>query len=65
VIVTRQGKGSFVAAGTDLGAEIRRRELDEHLAAAARVALLLGLGPEELETRMREIHDQLATKEKT
>jgi GntR family transcriptional regulator len=64
VIVTRQGKGSFVAEGTDLGAEIRRRELDEHLTAAAQLARQIGLGPEELETRLREIQDQLATKEK-
>ena len=64
VIVTRQGKGSFVAEGTDLGAAIRRRELDEHLTAATQLAQLLGFGPHELETRLREIHDQLELKEK-
>ena len=35
VIVTRQGKGSFVADSADLGTQLRRDELDEHLSAAA------------------------------
>ena len=64
VIVTRQGKGSFVAEGTDLGTEIRRRELDEHLRAAAQLAQLLGLSAPQLEARLREIHAELEPKEK-
>ena len=31
VIVTRQGKGSFVADGADLRTQLRRDELDAHL----------------------------------
>jgi len=65
VIVTRQGKGSFVASGVDLGTELRRRELDEHLTAAAQLALALGLSSEELEARLREIRDELAAKERS
>ena len=36
VIVTRQGIGSFVAERADLGVQLRRSELDEHLTAAVR-----------------------------
>jgi DNA-binding transcriptional regulator YhcF (GntR family) len=47
VIVTRQGKGSFVAENADLGASLQREELAEHLAAAARIARDLKLPREE------------------
>jgi len=65
VIVTRQGKGSFVANSVDLGSELRRRELDEHLTAAVQLALALGLSSKELELRLREIRDELAQKERS
>ena len=53
VIVTRQGKASFVAEQVDLGSQLRREELDQHLAAAAQVGRELALTPEELIERMR------------
>ncbi len=43
VIVSRQGKGSFVADNVELGTSLKQRELDEHLDAAARIGRLLGL----------------------
>ncbi|MPZ18272.1 MAG: GntR family transcriptional regulator [Luteitalea sp.] len=54
VIVTRHGKGSFVADGADLATRLRHDELDEHLAAAAEIARVLGLTAGELESRLRE-----------
>ena len=42
VIVTRQGKGSFVADGADLSVQLRRDELDEHLSAAADIGRAAG-----------------------
>jgi GntR family transcriptional regulator len=54
VIVTRQGKGSFVAENADLGMSLRQQELDNHLAAAAGVARQIGLSNKELEARLRE-----------
>jgi GntR family transcriptional regulator len=54
VIVTRQGKGSFVAENANLGTSLRQQELDNHLAAAAGVARQIGLSNKELETRLRE-----------
>jgi GntR family transcriptional regulator len=53
VIVTRQGKASFVAEQLDLSSQLRREELDQHLAAAAQIGRELALTPEELIERMR------------
>jgi DNA-binding transcriptional regulator YhcF (GntR family) len=55
VIVTRQGRGSFVADTVDLGRSLRLREIDDHLTAATGIARELGLGPGELETRLRDV----------
>lgn len=60
LIVTRQGKGSFVADGADLGRKLQEQELNEHLAAAARLANALGLSEEDLEQRLRELREWLA-----
>jgi GntR family transcriptional regulator len=45
VIVTRQGKGSFVADTVDLAATLRRQELDDHLAAAVEIGFSSASGP--------------------
>src|SRR5262245_35009513 len=55
VIVTRHGKGSFVADSAELATEDAEHELDEHLAAALRVGRLLGLSDEELAARLKQI----------
>jgi GntR family transcriptional regulator len=57
VIVTRQGKGSFVADGADLRTQLRRDEIDAHLSAAVDIGLQLGLTSRDLETRVRELVD--------
>lgn len=53
VIVTRHGKGSFVADVNGLAGELKAEELDEHLAAAADIGRQLGLTPDELAERLR------------
>lgn len=53
VIVTRQGRGSFVAEDVKLGTTLQFAELDQHLEAAARVARRLGLDATTLEARLR------------
>ena len=53
VIVTRQGKGSFVADSAGLSAKLHRQELDTHLSAAANLGRLLGLTPDDLAARLR------------
>jgi len=59
VIVTRQGKGSFVADGADVGLRLREQELEEHLKSIATLALQLGMPQEELEARLRALRAQL------
>jgi GntR family transcriptional regulator len=55
VIVTRQGKGSFVSDSVDLGASLLQEQLTQHLSAAVAVGQQLGLTPRELTSRLREI----------
>jgi GntR family transcriptional regulator len=54
VIVTRQGKGSFVADDADLGLRLKHEELDEHLRAAAEIGRHVGLRADELVARFRK-----------
>ena len=54
VIVTRQGKGSFVADNVNLGTKLQNQELDSHVAALADLSVALGLSLEELENRLRQ-----------
>ena len=58
VIVTRQGRGTFVAETVDLGLDLRTRELDEHLAAAARIGNELGLDADALADRLRDMAEE-------
>jgi GntR family transcriptional regulator len=53
VIVTRHGKGSFVAEVNGLAGELQEGKLDEHLAAAASLGRQVGLTAEELADRLR------------
>ncbi|HEX5421377.1 MAG TPA: GntR family transcriptional regulator [Gammaproteobacteria bacterium] len=55
VILTRQGRGTFVAHNVDLARDLRHRELDGHLMAAADIGRELGLAPEALEARLRSV----------
>ena len=55
VIVTRHGKGSFVAEHADLSTRLRRDELDEHLTAAADIGRQIGLTADEMGSRLRDV----------
>jgi len=64
VIVTRQGKGCFVASDAEVGTRIREQELAQHLEQVARSAALLGISQKNLEKRIRAIYDRVADAEK-
>ena len=64
VIVTRQGKGCFVALDSDVGARLREQELAQHLEQAVRSATLLGVSQKNLEKHIRAIYDRVGDKEK-
>ena len=55
VLVTRQGRGTFVAEDVALAQNLRERELAEHLARAVGVGRELGLSAAELAARLREV----------
>jgi GntR family transcriptional regulator len=61
-IVTRHGKGSFVADASDLAGEMQERKLDEHLAAAAGIASALGHSDDELHARLKRVKRTLEKK---
>lgn len=54
VIVTRQGKGSFVADTQELPRQLAQQEFETHLAGLLVAATKLGLGPKEIIDRIRE-----------
>jgi len=54
VIVTRHGKGSFVADAQDLAIGMHHAELDTHLRAAAGIARSLAMKHNELIDRLRQ-----------
>jgi GntR family transcriptional regulator len=62
VIVTRHGKGSFVADVNGLAGELQEAKLDEHLEAAAGIARGLGITDDDLSARLRRIHRDLDKK---
>ena len=53
VIVTRHGKGSFVADVNGLAGELKEEQLEGHLAQAAEIGHMLGLTPDDLAARLR------------
>ena len=62
VIVTRHGKGSFVADVNGLAGELQAAQLDEHLAQAAEIGRQLGLTSEDLAEAMRRAQRNLEKK---
>jgi GntR family transcriptional regulator len=55
VLVTRPGRGTFVADNVDLRCDLQEQELDQHLGKAADVGRGLGLSADELTARLRAI----------
>jgi len=53
VIVTRHGKGSFVADVNGLAGELKEEQLQEHLVQAAEIGRQLGLSEQDLAARLR------------
>lgn len=59
VIVTRQGKGCFVASDAAVGTRIREQQLSMQLENAARSAVLLGISSKDLEKRIRATYERV------
>ena len=65
VIVTRQGRGSFVADDVSIGEQVRLQEFAEHLERLSRLAILLGLSEEEVERRLRKKRSEIMRERKS
>ncbi|MEM9302675.1 MAG: GntR family transcriptional regulator [Pseudomonadota bacterium] len=55
LILTRQGKGSFVAQVEAIGQRLKEEPLDQHLREAIKVARSLGISDEELRERLESL----------
>jgi GntR family transcriptional regulator len=55
LIVTRQGRGTFVADDVEIATDLRERELDGHLEKAVDVGRELGWSARRIEARLREV----------
>lgn len=55
VVVTRQGRGTYVAEDAELGTRLKQEELDRQLSAAVDSARLLGLDEDALKQRLCEV----------
>ena len=59
MIVTRHGKGSFVADVNGLAGELQDAQLEEHLTRAAEIGRSLGLTEDDLAARLRRAQRNL------
>ncbi len=55
VLITQQGKGSFVAQNDDLGDQIMQKEIDKHLHHALTCAQAFGMSAEDLVQRLKQL----------
>lgn len=58
VIITRQGKGSFVAENPGLKSSFHDSELNERLGQVADIGLLLGISRSEMQRRIAEAYEK-------
>lgn len=63
VLITRQGKGTFVADDVNLQSSTHEDELKAHMQAAYSVAMQMGLTEQEMETRWRALVESATRKE--
>ena len=59
VIVTQQGKGSFVTTDVEIGAQLYEEKMAGHLEQAARLGATLGMSDREIVSRLRKALDEV------
>ena len=55
IIITQQGKGSFINATQKLGLKLKEQEMDKHLIEAINIADTLGLNLSDLCERLQQL----------
>ena len=61
VIITQQGKGSFVTGGENMGLKMKKQELDRQLIEALKTASVIGMSIDEISHRLSELDQQSGT----
>jgi GntR family transcriptional regulator len=64
LIITRQGRGSFVADDVSIGPRLQREELQHHLEEAVRRARMLGMDLSELLDMVRRVRAETSKDER-
>ena len=59
VIVTQQGKGSFVTTDVEIGTQLYEEKMAGHLEQAARLGATLGMSDREIVSRLRKALDEV------
>ena len=62
LILTQHGKGSVVAARTDVASKIYEQQLTTHLEQAAHLGNVLRLTPKDMQARLRDAMEQTTAK---
>lgn len=62
IIITQQGKGSFVNELGNLSHKLKEQEMNNHLLDAINIARSLGLGIEEMQARLSHLHQPTGKK---
>ena len=57
VIMTQQGRGSFVNGNENMGLKMKQKELDQQLEAALKTAAILGMSVKEISKRLTELKE--------
>lgn len=55
VIITQQGKGSFINTTENLGSKLKEQDMDKHLIEAMTIARSLGMSLDELVERLNQL----------
>ena len=57
VIITQQGKGSFIAMTENLGSKLKEQDMDKHLTEAIKIARSIGMSVDDLKERLSLLED--------
>ena len=57
VIVTQQGKGSFIALVDDLSSKLKEQEINRYLNKAITIARTIGMNEKNLQSKLRDLQE--------
>ncbi len=63
VIITQQGKGSFITSTDNLGSKLKEQDMDKHLTEAMNIARSLGMSIDDLKQRLSQLGNSNSSKD--